>query len=282
MQQPNDEQLAPLRELGLNAYEARAYLTLLGKDSFSATQIADYSGVPRQRIYDTLAALAERGLVINRPGRRGNTYTAVPPQQALRGLMQAEQRRVSQLERATSSLIEQLSTIYTAGQRESSPLDYIEVLRGAAIGQRFNEIQRQCQREILVFTKPPYATQPQDNVEGIEAMQRKVEARSVYELGALQDEQVRAAVAVFIQRGEQARFVDYLPMKLVIVDERIVLFAMEDPLAGRTELTIMAIENPQLALTLKLAFEAAWARGESFEVACERLGLDAPTLSPAA
>jgi sugar-specific transcriptional regulator TrmB len=280
MHQASDEQLAPLRELGLNTYEARAYLTLVGKDSFTATQIADYAGVPRQRIYDTLATLAERGLVINRPGRRGNTYTAVPPQQALIGLMQAEQRRMSQLERATGALIEQLSAVYSAGRRESSPLDYIEVLRGAAIGQRFAEIQRQCEREILVFTKPPYATQPQDNVEGIEAMERKVQARSVYEYSALDDEQVRVAIASFIQRGEQARFVDNLPMKLVIVDERIVLFAMEDPLVGRTELTIMAVENPQLALTLKMAFEAAWARGESFESVCERRDLSLPTLSP--
>lgn len=279
MQHAQDEQLAPLRELGLNAYEARVYVTLLGKDSFSATQIADYSGVPRQRIYDILAALAERGLVINRPGRKGNTYTAVSPRKALRGLVQAEQRRVSQLESATSALIEQLSEVYSAGQQESSPLDYIEVLRGVAIGQRFAEIQRQCEREILVFTKPPYATQPQDNVEGIQAMERKVQARSVYEYSALDDEQVRTAVALFIQRGEQARFVDYLPMKLVIVDERIVLFAMEDPLAGRTELTIMAIENPGLALTLKLAFEAAWARGDSFEAACERRGLELPNLA---
>lgn len=274
----NDE-LAPLRELGLNAYEARVYVTLLGKDSFSATQISDYSGVPRQRIYDVLAALAERGLVINRPGRRGNTYTAVPPRQALSSLLQLEQQRVTRLERATNSLVDRLSTVYTAGQRESSPLDYVEILRGAAIGQRFAEIQRQCQREILVFTKPPYATEPQDNVEGMEAMERKVRACSVYEYSALHDERVRNAVAAFVQRGEDARFVDFLPMKLVIVDERIVLFAMEDPLAGRTELTIMAIENHQLAQSLKMAFEAAWSRGDTFDEACERLGYPHPDLA---
>lgn len=279
MQQVSDEQLGPLRELGLNAYEARAYLTLLGKDSFTATQIADYSGVPRQRVYDTLAALAERGLVINRPGRRGNTYAAVPPKQALRALLQSEQQRMSRLESSTNRLIDQLSTIYTQGQKENSPLDYIEVLRGPAIAQRFAEIQAQCQREILVFTKPPFAKPPRENVEGLGIIERNVTARSVYEYSVLDDEETRSAILMFIQRGEQARFVDSLPMKLVIVDESIVLFAMEDPLAGRTELTIMAVENHQLSLTLKLAFEAAWERGESIEAACARRGLPLPALT---
>jgi HTH-type transcriptional regulator, sugar sensing transcriptional regulator len=275
MQHANEVQIGQLRDLGLNAYEARAYLTLLGKDSFTATQIADYAAVPRQRIYDTLAALAERGLVISRPGRRGNTYAAVSPQQALSSLLEAEQQRLGQLAQATSRLIEELSAVFNEGQKEQSPLEYIEVLRGPAISQRFAEIQQNCQREILVFTKPPYARPPEENTEGLEVIDRKIQARSVYEYEVLENPETREAIRLFIQRGEQARFVDTLPMKLVIVDESIVMFAMEDPLAGRKELTILVIENPQLALALKLAFEAAWARGETFEQTLKRLNLPA-------
>jgi len=273
----NDEQISQLRELGLNTYEARAYLTLLGKESFTPTQAADYSGVPRQRIYDILSSLVERGLVISRPGRHGTKYAAVAPNRALEALLATAQQRLSHMEATTAELIEELSQIYTEGQEETSPLEYIEVLRGrAAINQRFAEIENNCKREILVFTKPPYARPPQENTEGIEILQRNIVARSIYPYTALDNADDRQAIYTFIQRGEQARFVDELPLKLVIVDEITVLFALEAPLAGRTELTIMVIENPQLAKTLKFAFEAVWSKGETFEEACERMGYPIP------
>jgi HTH-type transcriptional regulator, sugar sensing transcriptional regulator len=279
---PDEEQISRLAQLGLNAYEARAYLALLGKESFSASQVADLSGVPRQRIYDILASLVDQGLAVSRPGRRGTKYAAVAPGVALQALLGRAKQQVTALEVATNSLIATLASQYAAGKEETSPLEYIEVLRGtAAISERFSEIQANCRREILVFTKPPYATPPQENVEGLETLQRRVRACSIYEYDVLRDPATRAGVAYFIRQGEQARFVAHLPMKLVVVDEAIVMFAMEDPIAGRTDLTIMVIENPQLAAVLKIAFETLWTQGETFEAACARLGLPVPGTEPA-
>ena len=100
-----------------------------------------------------------------------------------------------------------------------------------------------------------------------------VHSRYGYEESVLLDDETRRGVAAFLRHGEEARFVKKLPLKLVIVDEEIVMFAMEDPIVGRSDMTIMVIENTQLALLLKLAFEAIWNSGETFETACERLGL---------
>jgi HTH-type transcriptional regulator, sugar sensing transcriptional regulator len=269
-----DVQINQLTQLGLNVYEAKAYLALLGKDSFSAAQVADLSGVPRQRIYDILASLVERGMATSRPGRQGTRYAAVAPTTALKGLLEREQQRLTTLESLTDGLIKELGTQFREGQAEDSPLEYIEVLRGRqAINQRFAEIQANCQREILIFTKPPYAKPPQENVEGLETLGRNVEARSIYEYGVLQDDETRRAVEYFIGHGEQARFVEHLPLKLVIVDEEIVMFAMEDPVAGRVDLTIMVIEHRQLAQLVKLAFETVWSRGHTLEEAKAELEL---------
>ncbi|HEY0733477.1 MAG TPA: helix-turn-helix domain-containing protein [Herpetosiphonaceae bacterium] len=261
-----------LTQLGLNVYEAKAYTALLGKESFSATQVADISGVPRQRIYDILASLVERGLAISRPGRHGTKYAAVSPKTALSALLEREQQRLSRLETMTNELVDELSDQYQEGKEESSPLEYIEVLRGrTAINQRFAEIQANCQREILIFTKPPYARPPQENLEGLETLKRNIRACSIYEYSVLQNEETRQAVDFFISHGEEARFIEHLPLKLVIVDEEIVMFAMEDPIAGRTDLTILVIEHKQLAQLVKIAFETLWGRGESFAAACARL-----------
>ena len=270
-----------LTQLGLNAYEAKAYAALLGRDSFSATQIADKSGVPRQRIYDILASLVERGLAISRPGRGGTKYAAVAPKLALNALLEREQERLQQLQQVASELRDTLSNPYAEGQEESSRLEYIEVLRGqTAINQRFAEIQAACQREILIFTKPPYATQPQDNVAGLEMLRRNLRACSLYEYDALENNETRRAIQYFMQYGEQARFVAHLPLKLVIVDQAIVMFALEDPIVnGRQDLTIMVIEHKQLAQLVKLAFDTLWQQGLTFEKTCAQLGISSASVA---
>ena len=75
-----------------------------------------------------------------------------------------------------------------------------------AINERFDELQRAIKEEILVFTKPPYATPPQDEHVGLEVTQ-KHDARSVYELSVFDDPAVAAGVRRFIETGEKARFV---------------------------------------------------------------------------
>jgi hypothetical protein len=117
-----------------------------------------------------------------------------------------------------------------------------------------------------VFTKPPYAKQPQENVEGLE-VSREHKARAMYEYSAFEDRDFIRGVQQFIEAGEEARFVPDLPLKLVIIDETIVMFGMQDPVEGSSDLTIVVVEHPSLARTLKLAFEATWATGLTFEQA---------------
>src|SRR5215208_7555107 len=50
-----------LQQLGLNAYESRSYLVLLGHPKFKALELASRAHVPRQKIYEVLDSLVERG-----------------------------------------------------------------------------------------------------------------------------------------------------------------------------------------------------------------------------
>ena len=66
----------------------------------------------------------------------------------------------------------------------------------------------------------------------------------------------------FIRAGEQARVVDELPLKLAIIDRRIAMFSLKDPVAGSEGLTILVVEHPALAALLEIAFDAVWEAGE--------------------
>src|SRR3954466_14061205 len=169
-------------------------------------------------------------------------------------------------------MIGELAPAFKAGQGVTDPLDYIEVLRDRrAINERFSELQEDINHEILVFTKPPYATPPQEEEKGLE-VSRAFKARSVYEFSIFDDAETAEGVRQFIEAGEDARFVPELPLKLVIIDEAIVMFGLEDPVAGSAGLTMMVVDHPALAQTLKVSFDAFWAQGLTFDQAAEAVG----------
>jgi sugar-specific transcriptional regulator TrmB len=252
--------------LGLTTYEARAYVTLIKRDSFTAAQVSRQAGLPRQRIYDVLGSLVQKGLASTRPGSVVK-YAAIAPSQAIDRLVGSRRIEFHDLERDAAELISSLTPDFQAGRGHTDPLEYIEVLRDrGAINERFAQLLEHVKREILVFTKPPYAKPPQDQVKGMEVSRTHV-ARSVYEFSVFDEQETIDGVRRFIDAGEQARFVPELPLKLVIIDESIVMFGMQDPVAGASDLTIVVVEHPALALTLKTAFTAVWDRGLTFEQA---------------
>src|SRR5258708_24889800 len=50
-----------LQAMALNAYEARSYLILVGHPRFKALELAARAHVPRQKIYEVLDSLVEKG-----------------------------------------------------------------------------------------------------------------------------------------------------------------------------------------------------------------------------
>ena len=74
MNQPPE--LTPLLNLGLNRYEAGAYVALTRRGRATGAEVARIAGLPRQRIYDVLDGLVGRGLATVEPGRPGGTDRA--------------------------------------------------------------------------------------------------------------------------------------------------------------------------------------------------------------
>jgi HTH-type transcriptional regulator, sugar sensing transcriptional regulator len=268
-----------LVRLGLTLYEARAYVALIRRDGSTPAEIARVAGVPRPRIYDVVDSLVAKGLAFERPGRTSK-FVAIPPAEAVDMLVSIHRDRLQSLEADADVIREELGPSFIEGGMHSDPLDYIELLRSPdAVGKRFNELQRSTKKEMLVFSKMPAAVRIEENDVGLE-LARTRELRSVYEFTLLDDPLSCEGVQRFIAAGEQARFVEELPMKMGIIDERIVMLAMVDPVAGDSGLTTLVIENFQLARCLKIAFDQVWSSGVDFTAACARRGIN-PALEPA-
>ena len=226
--------------------------------------MARLASLPRQRIYDVLDGLVAQGFATVKPGRPAR-YSAAAPDEALWRAFGRRQESLEDLQAEVARTVARLTPDYREGRLADDPLRFVELLREpAAIARRFAELEEQAREEILVFTRPPYAIEPAANVEGLRLLERSVKARSLYERSIYGDPEQAAAVREFIAAGEEARVVTELPLKLVVVDERVAAFTLEDPVAGTPGLTIMVVEHPALARLFKLAFESLWAAGEPF------------------
>ena len=160
----DDSIVARLGELGLTTYEAKTYVALTRRDSSTAAEAARIGGVPRQRVYDVLASLVEKGLAVDAAGACGQVR-AHAAAAALEGLLARRREDLATLEQSAEEMVSRLKPAYEAGQEQTDPLEYIEVLRDRrAISERFDELQQGIKHEILVFTKPPYATPVQEEV----------------------------------------------------------------------------------------------------------------------
>lgn len=109
----NDNELpGSLEEFGLSKYEARAYLTMIGKGSLAASEIAYYANLPRTKIYQTLKKLEKKRLAVVSK-QKPLICSAVPPEEAFTELVNLHERRVKNMKK----IIERLQKINDEGQR---------------------------------------------------------------------------------------------------------------------------------------------------------------------
>ncbi len=255
----------------MTRYEAKAYLTLIQRESYAASELASEAGIPRQRIYDVLNSLVSRGLARDWPGPV-TRYAATDPETAIDRLLAVQRQALSGLESHSADLASDLRATWVVGREENAPLDYVEVLRNAGmLGARFRELQHEAERELLTFAKAPYAMT--ENRVGLAATRRIADSggdvRCVYEYSVLDDAEVVAETLEFIAAGEGARVAADVPMKLCLADGHRALFSLTDPIAGGLTSTNILVEHASLTTSLRFTFEALWANAEPFEQALE-------------
>ncbi len=87
-----DRYVEKLASLDLNRYEAAVYVSLLQQGEATAVELAQLSGVPRQRVYDVLDSLCSKGLC-RRKGDRPRRHVAVAPEKALPAMLEQRLRQ---------------------------------------------------------------------------------------------------------------------------------------------------------------------------------------------
>ena len=155
-----------LQQLGLNAYEARSYLVLIGHPKFKAIELAARAHVPRQKIYEVLDSLVEKGFaqVVQ---EKTKLFSAVEPSLAVPSYLarraQMLQRELTDQTRMADSLVVDLAASYSEGQGERGTLEYLRIVSDPEqIAQQYRRMLSDVRHEYLEFSRPPYAVDPLD------------------------------------------------------------------------------------------------------------------------
>ena len=263
----DSQQLETLTKLGLNRYEASAYLSLLERQDFTPVQIASRAKIPRQRIYDVLARLSDRGLCVERHSGKERLFQAVDPARALPTLLQAKQRQyeqeLAQQQQHTDAMITALGPLYAAGHNQQDPLAYIEILSEPnRIVEQGIQCARTAQQSISVFFTMPSLLSYEEGLALVrEPLQRGIEYRTLYETHAWEEANSRDFIRQCREWGQQIRFIPSLPLKMQIFDQRTTLLSLQAPLIGTPSFTALNISHPGLAQMLHIAFESFWQQG---------------------
>jgi len=255
-----------LQQLGLNAYESRSYLVLLGHPRFKALELAARAHVPRQKIYEVLDSLVEKGFaqVVQ---ERTKLFSAVEPSLALPGFM-ARKRQLLDQEltdqgRASIALIDDLKSVYSEGQGGRGTLDFLRIVSDPAqTAAEYRRMLSEVRSEYIEFSRPPYAVDPLDERLVKQARLSGVTCRLMLEGGALSEEH-RLRLQDYESAGVEVRQADSLPMKLAVFDGRQGMIALLDPVITRPGWTAVVFNHEAMGEAMTGLFEDRWRRGKA-------------------
>src|SRR5689334_11042836 len=246
-----------LQQLGLNAYESRSYLVLLGHPKFKALELAARAHVPRQKIYEVLDSLVEKGFaqVVQ---EKTKLFSAVEPSLAIPSFL--ERRSVSLKQelmdqsQMAGGLVDDLMSAYSEGQGGRGTLDYLRIVsEPAQTAAQYRKMLADVERDYFEFSRPPYAVDPLDEQLVKQARMRGVNCRLLLEAGSL-DEAHRQRLQEYSNAGVEVRQAESLPMKLATFDGRKGMIALLDPVITKPTWTAVVFEHDGMGEAMKGLF----------------------------
>lgn len=262
---PVDYQLnwRKLQQVGLNAYEARSYLVLMGHQRFKALELAARAHVPRQKIYEVLDSLVEKGFaqVVQ---ERTKLFSAVDPSLAIPGYLARRskvlQNELTEQARLASGLIEDLRSAFLEGQDGRGTLDFLSLVNDPTqTAAHYRRMLATVSHDYAEFSRAPFAVDPLDELLVKEAAARQIKCRLLIEAAPI-DEQHRSRLKEYRELGIDIRFSERLPLKLALFDGKCGLVALLDPVLTRPSWTAVVFEHNGFAEAMAGLFESYWCR----------------------
>lgn len=266
-----DKYLRAFVEIGLTEREAKVYMTLLNGRMYSASDLQKAVNIPRTKIYEVLNKLLSRGICTERKLGKNKIYEAIEPDLALESIYSKYQNDLNRKKKLINQLSEVFTPIFENSKSIINPLEFIEVMKDKVkIHRRYTNSVRSTKREMLTFNRGPYASDNPERLaeqedEETKLLKRGGVTKNIYELKEFKEvDWLLESVKKTVRFGQEARVVENLPIKMLIFDDEMVMFPLEQPIEVSNDLTMIYIEHKQLANACRILFNHMWDQGKDF------------------
>ncbi|AKB25777.1 Transcriptional regulator, TrmB family [Methanosarcina sp. MTP4] len=264
-----------LLDIGLNAYEAAAYLSLLKLGVSEASSVYRDAEVPYGKIYTVLESLAGKGFVEVQTSRP-KKFRAVDPELALDAFFEKKkielEREMALLKGSVEEAKQALETV--SPQKRMNEVFWTTAITESEIKKFATSVYREVKKSVNVI--PPALGMPVvANLlpEIIKAVDRGVKIRLLISPRFL------ALVPVFSMQGEETlgklkkgldiRLSQNFDSYFGVVDDSVVILFQPHPKDKDRVLSVVKIWDAGLAKNLREEFEILWQAGEIVDLKVE-------------
>ena len=262
-----------LMDIGLNAYEAAVYLSLLKMGVSEASTVYKDSKVPYGKIYSVLESLIGKGLV-EVQASRPKKFRAVDPELSLDIVFE---RRKAEVEREMAVLkgsIEEAKQALKAvpAQKRKDEIFWTTVITESEIQKFAVSIYGEVKKAVCII--PPFLGIPvvlHLLPEITKAIDRGVQIRLMVSprfraLATLLAGHQQEEILRKLKKGFDIRLVQNFNSCFGIVDDSVVILFQPHPTDMDRVLSVVKIWDKGLAKNLKEEFELLWNTGERLDL----------------
>lgn len=250
-----------LQPLGLDSGAELVYRYLVTSRLATIEEVRSATGLTQGTVTATLRELEDSGLASRAPGSTIR-FGATDPAIALNELAESQEAELRRVRLGIEELIAQ----FHAAHLTADPTELIEVITGTdAILRRARLIRQSARESMIALDKPPYVEDPMaTNMDEMDVIAGGISVRVIYDRAGLDIPGRPAMLARDIAQGEDARVLEGLPTKLLLIDNRIALVPLR---AAHQDLESSIIVHPSALLdALVSLFEVLWALALPFSM----------------
>lgn len=236
--------------------QGRVYRALAVQGRCRPAGLVAHTGLSAAVVARVLAELADADVVLL-VDVEAELWEARPPHRVMVAMLRQEEARRAGLWAAGADL----DRLYHLARREAGPSQVVEpVTDPLDLIALTRQLQERATEQIRWLDRPPYHSRPH-HFEAQEALQARLMAgglryRTVYQQAVYEEPALFASMTRMVDRGEDARVLARLPVKLTIGDDRMALLVPEPERDGALVVHASGLLNALAGL-----FETLWTLG---------------------
>ena len=140
--------ISPLLELGLNKYEAKVYLTLIGEGISTAKNVSDITGIPYGKVYEIINSLSSKGFSNILPSKPMKCQAISPSQAIITVKKNVEEKH----QRIEEYVLNDLEPMFTESKRFVEPKGIFWIINGRAnVVKKVDELIQKAEKNINII-----------------------------------------------------------------------------------------------------------------------------------